>query len=76
MRKGQEVYYLRNERVVVPEGYLAIGRVVSVHGLRGELKVELHTDFPERFAAGVELFVGPDLEVRKQSNRPVHTREE
>ena len=48
--------------VEVPEGYLAVGRVVGVHGLRGEVKVELYTDFPERFAPGVVLALGDDLE--------------
>lgn len=48
--------------VEVPEGYLAVGRIVGVHGIRGELKVEPHTDFPERFAPGVVLAMGPTLE--------------
>lgn len=42
--------------VEVPEGYLAVGKVVSVHGLRGEVKVELYTDWPERFEAGMTLW--------------------
>src|SRR6188508_2187233 len=42
--------------VDVPEGYLAVGKIVAVHGLRGELKVELYTDFPERFEPGVTLW--------------------
>ena len=29
--------------------YLAIGHIVGVHGIRGEVKVEVLTDFPERF---------------------------
>ncbi len=44
---------MRNQAVVVPAGYLAVGQIVGVHGLYGELKVELYTDFPERFAPGV-----------------------
>ena len=36
--------------VRIPDGYMAIGMITSAHGLRGEVKVELHTDFPERFA--------------------------
>lgn len=45
-----------------PEGYLAIGYIVGVHGLRGELKVELYTDFPERFESGVEVLIGERLQ--------------
>jgi len=29
--------------------YLAIGRVAGAFGVQGEVKVEVHTDFPERF---------------------------
>lgn len=60
-RAGQ-VYRVRNQDVVVPSGYLAVGHIIGVHGLHGELKIELYTDFPERFAPGVTLFMGPDLE--------------
>lgn len=60
-RAGQ-VYRIRNQQIVVPIGYLAVGHIIGVHGLRGELKVELYTDFPERFEAGATLFLGTDLE--------------
>jgi len=33
-------------------GYVAVGRIVGLWGLRGDLKVEPLTNFPERFAAG------------------------
>mgnify|MGYP001164713870 CR=1 FL=1 len=69
-RKSQ-IYRVRNQNVVVPDGYMAVGCIVGVHGLRGEIKVELYTDFPERFAPGVMLLVGDDLmEVRLVSVRP------
>jgi 16S rRNA processing protein RimM len=48
--------------VNVREGYLVVGYIASVHGLRGEVKVEPYTDFPERFAPGVQLFLGENLE--------------
>jgi 16S rRNA processing protein RimM len=35
----------------IPENFRAIGRVVSLHGLQGALKVESWSDFPERFEA-------------------------
>jgi len=57
--------------VDVPEGYLAVGRIVGVHGIHGELKVEPYTDYPERFAPGVILCMGPSLEeVVVESGRP------
>ena len=39
-------------------GAVAVGRVVGVHSLRGELKVEPLTDFPERFERGATLWHG------------------
>ncbi|MCX6045871.1 MAG: ribosome maturation factor RimM [Chloroflexi bacterium] len=51
----------RNKPVRIPDGYIAVGLVTSIHGLKGELKVELHTDFPERFEPGTSLFVGDQL---------------
>lgn len=45
--------------------YLAIGRIVGAHGLRGELKVEILTDDPHRFHSLERLFIGP------QSSEPL-----
>lgn len=60
--RGIQTYTHRNQRVRIPNGYLAVGMITSAHGLRGEVKVELHTDFPERFAPEVEVFLGEALE--------------
>ncbi len=60
--RGTQPYMHRNQPVHVPDGYVAVGLITSLHGLKGELKVELHTDFPERFVAGMLLFVGEALE--------------
>lgn len=38
--------------------YLAIGRVVGVHGIRGEIKVQILTQDPERFGRLERIFVG------------------
>lgn len=66
-----DTYVHRNQRVRIPKGYMAVGLITSAHGLRGEVKVELHTDFPERFAPGVKLFLGEELEeVTVSSARP------
>ncbi|HRW05433.1 MAG TPA: ribosome maturation factor RimM [Caldilineaceae bacterium] len=59
--QANTIYRHRNEQVVVPDGYIAVGRITAAHSLRGELRVEPHTDFPERFAPGVVLFVGTSL---------------
>lgn len=42
--------------------FLAIGQVVGVHGVRGELKVEPLTDDPQRFGQMDQVFIGPDGE--------------
>jgi 16S rRNA processing protein RimM len=61
-KRPVQTYIHRNQRVRIPEGYMAVGLITSAHGLRGEVKVELHTDFPERFAPGVEVYLGEELE--------------
>jgi 16S rRNA processing protein RimM len=38
--------------------YLAVGRIIAPHGIRGEVKVEVMTDFPERFRPGFRAFLG------------------
>jgi 16S rRNA processing protein RimM len=43
-------------------GYLAIGRIIAPHGIRGEVKVEVLTDFPERFKPGTHAFLGVGTE--------------
>ncbi len=39
-------------------GYLAVGHIVAPHGIRGEVKVEIMTDFMERYRPGTRLFLG------------------
>ena len=44
-----------------PDGepeYLTVGFLRRPHGLRGEINMDLHTDFPERLKSGRKLFVG------------------
>jgi 16S rRNA processing protein RimM len=66
-----QTYLHRNQRVRIPDGYIAVGMITSAHGLRGELKVELHTDFPERFAPDVVVYLGEELQkVTITSARP------
>lgn len=69
-RKPSGPREVRGERPPVPDGYLAVGCIVSVHGLKGEIKVELYTDFPHRFAPGARLILSDDLaEVVVESSR-------
>lgn len=58
-----------------PRSYIAVGHIVAPHGIRGEVKVELMTDFPERYRPGARLYLG-DLDgiavtpVQVQAARP------
>ncbi len=66
---------LRNRSVFVPQGMLAVGLIVGAHGLRGEVRVELHTDFPERFTPGHVLLLGPELRpIEILTSRPTRMR--
>lgn len=56
-----ETYTHRNRKVRIPVGYMAVGMIIGPHGLRGELKVEVHSDNPARFDAGSRLWVGDSL---------------
>ena len=38
--------------------YLSVGFLRRPHGLKGEIIMDLHTDFPERMKSGRQLFVG------------------
>ena len=40
--------------------YLAVGQIIGVHGVRGELKAQILTDDPRRFDLLARVFVGPD----------------
>jgi 16S rRNA processing protein RimM len=46
-----------------PDGepvYLVVGFLRRAHGVQGEMIMDLHTDFPERFKSGRKLLVGED----------------
>jgi len=68
-------YIHRNRSVFVPRGMMAVGLIVGAHGLRGEIRIELHTDFPERFTPGAELFLGDDLAVAQIMSARPHKNE-
>ena len=50
------------ESLQTTNGYLAIGRIIAPHGIRGEVKVAVLTDFPERFKPGAHVFLGAGTE--------------
>jgi 16S rRNA processing protein RimM len=55
----------RNTSSGSPEGepvYLTVGFLRRPHGLRGEIVMDLHTDFPERLKGGRELFIGNEYQ--------------
>lgn len=40
--------------------FLVVGQLGKPHGIRGEISFRIHTDFPERLAAGKVLYLGDD----------------
>ncbi len=44
----------------VAGGLITIGRIVAPHGLRGEVRVRLETDFPDRFDALRDIYLVRD----------------
>jgi 16S rRNA processing protein RimM len=52
--------------MTAPEDRVVIGRVLRPHGLKGEVVVEVLTDFPERFLEGLRVRLsGPAHEARE-----------
>ncbi len=39
------------------EGWVVVGKVLSPVGVRGEVKVEIHSDVPDRYTSGSVVFV-------------------
>jgi 16S rRNA processing protein RimM len=51
--------------------YLSLGFLRRPHGVRGEIIMDLHTDFPDRLRKGRKLFVGEEYRpVTLESIRP------
>ena len=51
-----------------PPARLTIGKVIGVFGVRGEVKVRIETDFPERFATLTRVYLD-DAEHTAESSR-------
>jgi 16S rRNA processing protein RimM len=50
-----------------PEDRVVIGRVVKPHGLKGEVVVEVLTDFPERFLEGLRVRISGDARAERDA---------
>ncbi len=61
-----------------PDDRVVIGQIVKPHGLKGEVVVEVLTDFPERFLEGLRVLLSGGArearEVRIVAVRPHHDR--
>ncbi len=52
--------------------YLVVGFLRRPHGVKGEILMDVHTDFPERLKVGVTLFVGEERIPMKLASRRPH----
>jgi 16S rRNA processing protein RimM len=52
--------------------YLVVGFLRRPHGVRGEILMDIHTDFPERLKTGMTLFVGDEYKPMVVANRRPH----
>jgi 16S rRNA processing protein RimM len=60
-----------------PDGepvYLVVGFLRRAHGVQGEMIMDLHTDFPERFRSGRKLFVGEEHKAMTVENVRSHAK--
>ena len=60
-----------------PDGepvYLVVGFLRRAHGVRGEMIMDLHTDFPERLRSGRKLFVGDERKPMTLSGARTHAK--
>ncbi|GAB4397281.1 MAG: ribosome maturation factor RimM [Anaerolineales bacterium] len=54
-----------------PPTYVAVGQLLRPHGVRGEMRMAILTDFPERLQPGTRVFLGEDYRpVKLLSVRP------
>ncbi len=45
--------------------FLVVGRLRRAHGVRGEIQMDVLTDFPERIQPGIVLYAGPQRQMLK-----------
>jgi len=52
--------------------YLVVGFLRRPHGVKGEMLMVVHTDFPERLKTGMTLFVGDDYQPQVVASLRTH----
>lgn len=52
--------------------YLTVGFIRRPHGIRGELIMDIHTDFPDRLRAGAKVFLGEERQPAKLASARPH----
>ena len=53
-----EIDSLKGSSNIGEPEFLVVGKIRKPHGINGELRMEVFTDFPERLKPGVTVFVG------------------
>lgn len=54
--------------------FLVVGKLGRPHGVRGEIVMDVYTEFPERLAPGVTVLVGPHYQPLQISKTRPHSR--
>ena len=54
--------------------FLVVGKLRAPHGVRGEILMEVITDFPERLQPGVTVLVGEGHQPQRILNRRTHNK--
>ena len=54
--------------------YLVVGFLRRPHGVKGEMLMDVHTDFPERIKTGMTVFVGDDYQPMVIASRRGHAK--
>ena len=66
----------RNQAAGSPDAsepaFLVVGKLRRPHGLRGEILMDVITDFPERLHKGVKVYVGDEKRPMQIRSRRVH----
>jgi 16S rRNA processing protein RimM len=54
--------------------FLVVGKLGKPHGIHGEIVMDVYTDFPERLTPGVSVWVGPQHQQVRITNKRPHSR--
>jgi 16S rRNA processing protein RimM len=55
--------------------FLVVGKLLHPHGVRGEILMDVITDFPERLQPGVGVYVGEDHRLLQIRSRRLHRQD-